>query len=478
VDQELLRRRAEHNDGDLSTLREVALHQYDLERIENLDIYCRHLEILYLQNNQIMKIAAHGVGFYRSENLGKLKELQYLQLALNNIRVIENLEGCESLSKLDLTVNFVEDPLDVESLKGNERLRELFLVGNPCTQKEGYRDFVVATLPQLRSLDGREIDKSERILAAQSHAEIRERLVREREERLSGGGEQQAPFPASPRDLAEHPPSCTSATDAGASTASTEWMPVESGDEEMKATDSKRWSFQNEPVPHTPEARLAAARDLHEMKEKIPSSSAPPAKTSTRPLIAPDGRVLQCNQGKWPFNFSITPSTIVLTIEVPRMVDTSLMDVDVHPTHIRVTVKGKVLQLLLEDEVRVEGTLCERSRASGKLVVTMLRACAEGNDVVDVRQREWRDDERLARMAKKEESKPVEKGATLRNRRYERLFEPGEAVDIRNIVPGHGKKGGDVVAGMKGAKIRDLKAVAEDTVSEDFDDDPSVPPLC
>ena len=60
------------------------------------------------------------------ENLNKLKELKYLQLAINNIKKIENLEGCESLEKLDLTVNFVEDPLDVECLQGLEFFRELY----------------------------------------------------------------------------------------------------------------------------------------------------------------------------------------------------------------------------------------------------------------------------------------------------------------------------------------------------------------
>lgn len=41
------------------------------------------------------------------ENLTKLKELEYLNLALNCIQVVEGIEGCESLQKLDLTVNFV-----------------------------------------------------------------------------------------------------------------------------------------------------------------------------------------------------------------------------------------------------------------------------------------------------------------------------------------------------------------------------------
>ena len=52
-------------------------------RIEHLDRWCRHLKILYLQNNLISRI----------ENMGRLKELQYLNLALNNIETIENLEG-------------------------------------------------------------------------------------------------------------------------------------------------------------------------------------------------------------------------------------------------------------------------------------------------------------------------------------------------------------------------------------------------
>jgi protein TilB len=34
-------------------------------------------------------------------------ELEYLNLALNNIHMIENLESCENLKKLDLTVNFI-----------------------------------------------------------------------------------------------------------------------------------------------------------------------------------------------------------------------------------------------------------------------------------------------------------------------------------------------------------------------------------
>ena len=46
----------------------------------------RHIKILYLQNNIIPKL----------EGLSKLKELEYLNIALNNIPRIEGLEGSSS----------------------------------------------------------------------------------------------------------------------------------------------------------------------------------------------------------------------------------------------------------------------------------------------------------------------------------------------------------------------------------------------
>ena len=42
-----------------------------------------------------------------------------------------------------------------------------FLTGNPCTDFKGYREYVISTLEQLKWLDGKEIEKSERILAKQ-----------------------------------------------------------------------------------------------------------------------------------------------------------------------------------------------------------------------------------------------------------------------------------------------------------------------
>lgn len=155
----LMAQRSEHNEGMLSTLEELALHQQHLEKIELLNKVCRHLKILLLQNNIIHKF----------ENLHRMKDLQYLNVALNNISKIQNLQFCESLVKLDMTMNFVpkEGLLTVQSLRENPALEELYLLGNPCTDWATYRDYVVAVLPGLKRLDGHNIKPSDRIQAIQ-----------------------------------------------------------------------------------------------------------------------------------------------------------------------------------------------------------------------------------------------------------------------------------------------------------------------
>lgn len=84
------------------------------------------------------------------EGLSKLKELEYLNLAVNSIRKIEGVRRCESLQKLDMTLNFI----DVESLRESMEeleycchLQEIYLTGNPCCEWTEYIDYVIAKLP-------------------------------------------------------------------------------------------------------------------------------------------------------------------------------------------------------------------------------------------------------------------------------------------------------------------------------------------
>ncbi|KAI8846977.1 hypothetical protein BC829DRAFT_444976 [Chytridium lagenaria] len=248
------------------------LHQFDIEKIENLDVYCRNLEILFLQNNLISRI----------ENVGKLKSLKYLNLALNNIKVIENLEGCESLEKLDLTVNFVANPLDIERLQANTFLRELYLVGNPVTSVENYRPFTIWTLKQLKSLDGREIEKSERIEAGSQKFRVEETLKEESDESL----------------------------------------------EQLKQ------DFNTKLTPYTPDPVMETAKHIQKFKgtESIPAPAPPAPEMPGRMVVS-----MQRNEGNGN--------------------------------------SGEVLQLVLDAEV--DTAMCERSKLSGVLVVTMRKVGVE-----------------------------------------------------------------------------------------------------
>ena len=71
--------------------------------IRDRDKWCRELRIIYLQSNLISKIGRN-ILFYHNycsmllcffckENVSRLKKLEYINLALNNIEYIENLEG-------------------------------------------------------------------------------------------------------------------------------------------------------------------------------------------------------------------------------------------------------------------------------------------------------------------------------------------------------------------------------------------------
>jgi protein TilB len=79
--------------------------------------------------------------------------------------------------------------------------------------------------------------------------------------------------------------------------------------------------------------------------------------------------IRQCNEGKWEFvlrddddeeeaeggkaSTPFYPGCVTLDLALPRHLDSSLVDVDVHPCHINVVIKGKLLRLKLPAEVSV-----------------------------------------------------------------------------------------------------------------------------
>ena len=163
ITEAMRRSRAEQNEFRVAKPEEVSLHQQNIEKIELLNQASRQLCILYLQNNVVGKL----------QNLHRLKRLENLNVALNNLRRVENLKSLESLQKLDLTINFIDNTglLSLHSLRRNEGLRDLYLVGNPCCDWPGWHPFVV-TLRHLQRLDGEDIKPSECIRPAQDLSDL------------------------------------------------------------------------------------------------------------------------------------------------------------------------------------------------------------------------------------------------------------------------------------------------------------------
>ncbi|XP_044075738.1 dynein axonemal assembly factor 11 isoform X2 [Siniperca chuatsi] len=439
ITEDMVRRRAEHNECEIFSLEEVSLHQQDIERIQHLDRWCRDLRILYLQNNLIPRI----------ENLGRLKKLEYLNLALNNIEVIENLEGCESLQKLDLTVNFVGRLSSVESLKRNVHLTELFLVGNPCAEFEGYRQYVVASLPQLKWLDGTEISRSERIRASQGLEEVKRQVWEQEREYLKRRArekeEAQRKEAGEEKGNKERKPGFDGRwyTDINNTDPGLEENKVNQEVEEkpnMMSPDvdgeRREREFWHKPCSFTPESRLEAHRHLEE-KRKAKEKEKEKKPKAPRTLITADGRVMNVNEPKLDFLLTEDEenNTIVLDLAVYRHMDTSLIDVDVQPMYARVNVKGKA-----EGEIKVTKTIPRPPRASQ----TRHSKSPDHNERKDnVPQRLEVDPSRHT------------------------------AIDLANIVPRQSAKEGP----LEMSRMAPPAATGHSSFSEGFVDNPDVPPL-
>lgn len=339
----LLRRRAEHNDGCLSNLKEIALHQQDIERIEVIGDCCRQLEILYLCNNYIGVI----------EGLRHLKWLKYLNLAVNNITRIEGLESCEALERLDLTLNFIADLSTVSSLRANPFLETLHLTGNPCCKTTGYRAFVIHTLPQLSDLDGDDIIKAERITARQAESAVvevvQEEAIKVREaERIKQEMIEKGidPFPPKFNEQGErvygHTPE--------------ERLQML---REQQAQEEAKKKAQNEPAPGSISA-------LHkELSSKKPRLTVEEEKERF-------GRLLLRNEGKVPFTMDQdSPDCFTVTVEPGKFISTTLLNVEVDVDCVRVLIKDKLLQVPSELELAPDAAKVQRSTTTGQLKIVV-----------------------------------------------------------------------------------------------------------
>lgn len=333
---ELVRNKTEHHDRLLAPVEEIALHQENIEKIEYLQDWCPKLKILLMQSNLIAKI----------ENLNKLKHLTYLNLALNNIEIIENLERLESLEKLDLTLNFIGKITSVENLVDNYNLENLYLIGNPCTDYDNYKDFVIGALPQLTHLDGTEIERSTRITALQNLPIIRSDILLEQEDYKFKRQKQKSRLQTQISDKWEN-----------------EYKDMN--------PDERNKQFWAEKSEHAPEVRYEIERVRQLNQERYKTKEKQEEKRQYT-FFALDGRPFNINQAKLDFRFDNSGrDKCTLDLAVYKHLDSSHLEIDIQPNYLRIMVKGKIFQLHLPDEVDISNSTAERSQTTGHLVVTM-----------------------------------------------------------------------------------------------------------
>lgn len=284
-------------------------------------------------------------------------------------------------------------------LKPLQHLRELYMLGNPSQSNwsdGGFQEYVIASLPQLELLDGKEIHKSDRIKALQVFA-ARQRYLREQaavvraekakqqaEEAALDALEKEKEAQAKVLEEAEQgviEVSSHQATDVSAQSKRTESEP-------QKPKKSVLGS--DEKVPYTPHTRREMYMELAEQKEteEARKRENQPKERNTEAEHAEALRkvrlqeqqddseqvIRQCNEGKWDFRFFDEIFEVVLEVDLPRFLDTSLIDVDVHPSYVSIVAKNKLLRLRFPELVHSDAGKAERSKVTGTLRLTLPKA--------------------------------------------------------------------------------------------------------
>lgn len=246
--------------------------------------------------------------------------LEYLNLAMNNIEKIENTESLEKLEKLDLTLNFIGELTSIEVLKCNHCLKSLFLMGNPCAQFDHYRDFVIATLPQIDFLDGMPVEKSARIKAIQALKHIKPIVVKQENEYFLKRQDEKIAAEIEIQEKSKF------------------------YNDPKLDLDTQRQRFYESNSKHNPEYRKESMRFreyLEEMDEKAKTSGFDEdlrirKDNKKRRLFDDKGKPLNVNEANIDFHYDDSDDKhIRIELKTYRYLDTSLIDLDVQPTYLR-----------------------------------------------------------------------------------------------------------------------------------------------
>ncbi|SBS93384.1 leucine-rich repeat protein (LRR13) [Plasmodium malariae] len=358
LDLELIKKKSEHNEGLIEELEEISLHQLQIKKIECINIHCRNLKILLLQNNLIEKI----------ENLSQMKKLEYLNLALNNITVIENLEKCESLRKLDLTLNFIDVSTierSINNLKKNEKLKELYMMGNPCASWEHLKFFIIFHLENLQVLDGSDILMSDRIKSKQNIVSVLKTLEEEKKKcRLN----ENEPYDSINKRKEIY-----------------EEIEQNEMEQEKNENKNKNRNAEKEILPvYTDEG------DIRQCNEGVLSSQM--GKQNREAKIGKGENERKAKMGekrklhrhyKFMFDEYSSRKFTYLKLFLPKYLCNSLIKIDININYVRCIIKNKLFQIKLNDCILTDFTKIYRKKYTGELHIKMRKKNYKKNKIFE-----------------------------------------------------------------------------------------------
>lgn len=169
--------------------------------------------------------------------------------------------------------------------------------------------------------------------------------------------------------------------------------------------------------------------------------------------------ILQCNQGKWDFTMDdeSVPGCIILHVDLPKYLDSSLIHVDAHPTYVTIVVKNKTLRLKFPEEVASDNGKAERSKITGALKLTFTMTNPKSIRIAKL----------LAehRLKEKQETTQVPVNNKMSNKIGHALL---KAVNVKNIV----NQNNDHQLDVRAIKTKTTKGEYEYVQQPECDDTP------
>jgi protein TilB len=242
-------------------------------------------------------------------------------------------------------------------------LEDLYLMGNPCMEWDGAKEFIIGSLSSIKQLDGNMISKTERIQARQKVPRLLEELRAISEANIA-----------------------------------------------RKEADRRAGKKPSEGA-YTIESRIEMYKELEEQKmtkelnekKRMGLEEKPPRELPS--VMNMRGEIRQCNEGKYDFYFEEEEGKwIALELAVPRHLHTDQIECDVNPCYVRCVIKEKVTQLKIGEEVLVSKSTVQRSKTTGRLRIHM--------PLANPRELPWKkkkEEEEELQPLKPEEERPAEK---------------------------------------------------------------------